>query len=142
LSNDAQLSLGTKVRIGRTQGNWLIGEKKFGISQSQFEGYECCWPGLYQIDNEKKMNKKIGAVASWMALFFGVVSALCWWRSSLVTVPHAHAKGSGLYHDGTIAVDGADLFKTLRAQARWSRWGATLATLSAIAQTVSFYFAE
>ncbi|WP_413457810.1 hypothetical protein [Herbaspirillum huttiense] len=65
--------------------------------------------------------------SSLLALVLGMVSALCWWRSSVVAVPHAHAKGSGLFYDGTVAVDGADLFKTLRAQARWSRWGATLA---------------
>lgn len=38
----------------------------------------------------------------------------------------AHAQQSRIFRDGTISVNGSDLYKTHRAQARWSRGGAYL----------------
>lgn len=83
------------------------------------------------------MLKVISAITIICTIGFAIASALCWWRSSTVTVPHAHAEGSGMFYDGTIAIDGSDLFKTMRAQAKWSRLGAVFATLSVACQTVS-----
>ena len=87
----------------------------------------------------KETLKILSVVASGASILFAIGSALCWWRSSTVAIPHAHAKGSGMFYDGTIAIDGNDLFKTMRAQARWGRLGAMFAALSVFFQAASSF---
>jgi hypothetical protein len=82
---------------------------------------------------------KILTVAVIASVIFSVLSSLCWWRSSTVAVPHAHAKGSGTFFDGSVAIDGNDLYNTYREQARWNRNAAVLASLSVLFQAVSLY---
>jgi hypothetical protein len=63
-----------------------------------------------------------------------IASAFCWYRSSTTTVPHPHANKDGVYHDGTISLDGNDLFATSRAQGLWNKRAAKTASLAALLQ--------
>ena len=62
---------------------------------------------------------------TWASVALGIASAACWWRSATVKVPHGGGPtAQGGYADGTFAVDGADLVKTMRAQTEWNKWSA------------------
>ncbi|NQE51861.1 hypothetical protein [Herbaspirillum rubrisubalbicans] len=63
-----------------------------------------------------------------------IVSAFCWQRSCTVSVPHAHAKKDGIFHDGTICVDGNDFLATAKSQANWNRRAAFVACFAALFQ--------
>lgn len=71
-----------------------------------------------------------------VTVILGVVSALLWWRSATVAIPHHHAKQDGIYHDGSISVAGLDFLQTATAQARWNKWAACTAALAALFQAV------
>ncbi|WP_432262967.1 hypothetical protein [Cupriavidus sp. TMH.W2] len=63
-------------------------------------------------------------------IVFGAASSYCWVRSASARVPHAHASGDGMFHDGTIAVDGADLVGSLKLQAKWNTRAAICAAVA------------
>jgi hypothetical protein len=63
-----------------------------------------------------------------------IASAFCWQRSCVVTVPHAHAKHDGIFHDGTISVDGNDFLATVKSQSKWNRSAALIACFAALFQ--------
>lgn len=65
---------------------------------------------------------------------FAAFSAFCWWKSSVVTVPHAHSKDTELLRDGSISLDGNDLFESLRAQSKWNKRAACFASIAALCQ--------
>ncbi|WP_156173780.1 hypothetical protein [Cupriavidus basilensis] len=58
---------------------------------------------------------------------FGAMSAYCWLRSARARVQHSHAKDDGIFHDGSIGVDGTDFFATAKAQGMWNTRAAYLA---------------
>lgn len=63
-----------------------------------------------------------------------VFSAFCWIRSSRATVKHPHAKQDGIFHDGSVSLDGMDFFPTARLQGTWNKRAAFAAGLAALCQ--------
>jgi hypothetical protein len=55
----------------------------------------------------------------------------------MARVRHPHAKKDGIYHDGTVCVDGADFFATAKAQARWNTAAAVFAAMTALCQAAA-----
>lgn len=81
---------------------------------------------------------KLQVCATGISVLLGVVSAFCWWRSAVVTVPHRlRNQPDGVFFGESPVLAGADLFKTLRLQAKWNRWAAIAATGAALAQVSS-----
>jgi hypothetical protein len=63
-----------------------------------------------------------------------MLSAFCWIRSSRVAVKHPHAKQDGIFHDGSVSLDGMDFFSTARLQGTWNKLAAVAAGLAAFFQ--------
>lgn len=72
-------------------------------------------------------------LADYGSIVFGAISAFCWLVAAFVKVDPPESlrgKPDGDYWDG-IVVNGADLIKTLRAQARWNSAAAISAAIAA-----------
>ena len=71
-------------------------------------------------------------LADYGSIGFGAISAACWVLAAIVKVdPPDELKGKpdGEYWKGTV-VNGGDLVKTLRAQARWNSTAAVAAAVA------------
>lgn len=81
-----------------------------------------------------------------LAIFFGFVSAGCWFYASFVKVDHKSAmsfrkkeverKGEQPNY-GSVSLDGWDMSATFKAQAKWNSFGAIFAALSVCCQSIS-----
>jgi hypothetical protein len=63
-----------------------------------------------------------------------MISAYCWIKSSQAAVAHPHAKQDGMFHDGSISLDGMDFFPTARLQSTWNKRAALAAGVAALCQ--------
>ena len=83
---------------------------------------------------------ELSKIYSILSITFGLVSALLWIKSALVTVkangePSHGGWGGGTVQDG----EGNDVVKTLKAQSVWNSYAAFFAALSAIFQIILTY---
>ncbi|MBA6096375.1 hypothetical protein H4C80_04340 [Pseudomonas juntendi] len=72
-------------------------------------------------------------LADYGSIAAGAISALCWMVAAFVKVDPPESlrgKPDGDYWDG-IVLNGSDLLKTLRAQARWNSAAAVAAAIGA-----------
>jgi hypothetical protein len=75
-------------------------------------------------------------IASIGSLIFGFVSAFCWVISAVVKAPPAEGlegKPDGSYWGGDI-LNGGDLYRTLRLQAKWNSIAAFSASAAVLLQ--------
>ena len=71
-----------------------------------------------------------------LTALIAIVSAYCWYKSSIVAVKHENLSNApdGAYRDATVVTDGNDFFATFKLQSVWNKRAATAAAFAALAQ--------